>query len=78
MSGILFILFLAVVFIGGGYWLGKSIGESIFGEREKSFKFYDHSTTHITHIHHHEHKSIHIIDPETKEKILELKDKAAQ
>ena len=68
----LFIIVLFVVLIGGGWLLGKGIGEALFGGGEKKETYTFNSTN--THNHYHEHKNISIIDEETKKKIFELKE----
>ncbi|TDE53752.1 hypothetical protein [Flavobacterium sp. GT3P67] len=68
-----FILFLFVVLVGGGWLVGKSIGELLFPDKEGKNTFIDKSVHH--HHHHHEHRNISIIDDATKKKIFELKDK---
>ena len=68
----MFIIILFIVLVGGGWLLGKGIGEALFpSEKKKTYTF---NSTHIHH-HHHEHKNISIIDDVTKRKIFELKDK---
>lgn len=57
--------------VGGGWLLGKSIGELLF-PREKTEKIT--FINNITHNHYHDHKNISIIDEETKKKIFELKE----
>lgn len=73
MELILFIILLFIVLVGGGWKIGKWIGNAIFPDErktyvDKSVHHHYHSTTH-----NHEHKNISIIDDETKNKILELK-----
>ena len=67
------ILILFIVCVGGCWLIAKSIGEALFGKKEKDNYFIDRSVHH--HHHHHEHKNISIIDDATKKKIFELKDK---
>ena len=67
----MFIIILFVVLVGGGWLLGKSIGNALFpSEKEDKYTFIDRSVHH----HHHEHKNISIIDDTTKKKIFELKE----
>lgn len=71
MGFILFFLVLFIVFVGGGWVVGKSIGNALFpGEKEEKYTFINN----ITHVHHHEHKNISIIDDDTKKRIFELKE----
>ena len=65
-----FVFILFVVLVGGGWLLGKGIGEALFGEKKETYTFH---STHVHH-HHHEHKNISIIDDATKKKIFELKE----
>ncbi|MEC4050611.1 hypothetical protein OX284_014320 [Flavobacterium sp. SUN046] len=69
---VLFVLFLFIFFVGGGYWTAKGIGEVLFGKSESKSSYIDKSVHHHTHIH--EHKSINIIDDFTKKKVFELRD----
>lgn len=67
-----FLFFLFVIFVGGGWLIGKAVGSALFpGKKSDSNVFIDKSV----HYHHHEHKNISIIDDVTKKKIFELKDK---
>lgn len=70
MGAFLFVIVLFVVFVGGGWLIGKCIGELLFGEKKETYTF---NSTHI-HNHYHEHKNISIIDDVTKNKIFELKE----
>jgi len=64
-----FVLF--VVLAGGGWMIGKSIGNALFpSEKQEKITFINN----ITHHHYHEHKNISIIDDETKKRIFELKE----
>lgn len=64
MALLLFFLILFVVFVGGGWSIGKSIGNALFPEEKKEkYTFIDNSVHH----HHHEHKHISLIDEQTKE-----------
>ena len=56
--------------VGGGWLLGKGVGNLLFGEKKETYTF---NSTHI-HNHYHEHKNISIIDDKTKQKIFELKE----
>lgn len=70
-----FIIVLFIVFVGGGWVIGKAIGKALFGQSED--KYIDKSVNYYTenHYHSHEHKNITIIDEQTREKILELKER---
>jgi hypothetical protein len=68
----MFIVILFVVLVGGGWLIGKSIGEALFPSEKDKYTFIDKSVHH--HHHHHEHKNISIIDDVTKKKIFELKE----
>lgn len=71
MGFILFFVVLFIVLVGGGWMIGKSIGNALFpSEKEEKYTFINN----ITHHHYHEHKNISIIDEETKKKIFELKE----
>ena len=65
-----FIFILFIVLVGGGWLLGKGIGNLIFGEKKDTY--IDRSVHH----HHHyndnrsEHKHISIIDEQTKQDIV--------
>lgn len=69
MDVILFVFFLAIFFIGGGWLLGTAIGD-IFKKHKKSSSvtYIDRSVHH--HHHHHEHKNLTIIDEDTHKKGL--------
>jgi len=67
----IFIIFLFIFFVGGGWLIGKLLGNLFFPERDKNRNvFIDRSVHH----HYHEHRNISIIDDVTKKKIFELKD----
>jgi hypothetical protein len=71
MGIFIFILVMFIVFVGGGWLLGKLLGGFLFPDRnEEKNVFIDKSVHH----HYHEHKNISIIDDVTKQKIFELKD----
>lgn len=72
MSGVLFFLVLFVVFVGGGWSLARGFANFLFPKEEE--RFVDKSINNHYHTHIHEHRNISIIDEETKEKILDLKD----
>jgi len=64
-----FIFILFIVLVGGGWLVGKLVGNVLFPDKkEDTFTFIDKS------VHYHEHKNISIIDDTTKQKILELKE----
>jgi len=68
----IFIIFIFVFFVGGGWLIGKLLGNLFFPEMDKNRNvFIDRSVHH----HYHEHKNISIIDDVTKKRIFELKDK---
>lgn len=67
-----FILILFVVLVGGGWMIGKALGNLLFPKDKNDSQFIDNSVHH--HYHHHEHKNISIIDETTKKKIFELKE----
>jgi hypothetical protein len=71
MEPLLFFFILFIVLVGGGWVVGKSIGNVLFpSEKKDNITF----VNNITHHHHHEHKNISIIDDETKKRIFELKE----
>ena len=71
MGLFIFILVVFVLFVGGGWLLGKLFGNFLFPtEKEDKFIFIDKSVHH----HHHEHKTITVIDDVTKKKVFELKN----
>lgn len=73
MELLLFFVVLFIVLVGGGWRIGKSIGNALFpGEKKDNITFINN----ITHTHHHEHKHISIIDDETKKSIFELSESA--
>jgi hypothetical protein len=65
----IFLLILFIVLVGGGYSIGKSIGNTLFPDEKTTY--IDRSVHH----HYHEHKSINIIDEETRKKVFELREK---
>lgn len=67
MGFFIFFLVLFVLFVRGGWLIGKWTGNTLFPEKDDKFTFIDKS------VHHHEHKHIHIIDDATKKEILQLK-----
>ena len=64
----LFIIILFVIFVGGGWLLGKGIGNALFPDKENRTTYIDKS------VHYHEHKHINIIDGATKKSVFELKE----
>lgn len=67
MGVLLFIIILFILFVGGGWSIGKSVGNALFpAEKEDKYTFIDKSVHH----HHHEHKHINIIDDKTKEDVI--------
>ena len=67
----MFIVILFVVLVGGGWLIGKLVGEALFPNKDKSrITYIDNSFHH----HYHEHKNISIIDDTTKQKIFDLKE----
>lgn len=74
MVFLLFILILFMIFVGGGWVLGKGLGKILFPTEKETY--IDKSVHHhyYTTTHHHEHKNISIIDDNTKKKIFELKE----
>ena len=74
MDVFLFVLVLFVVLVGGGLAVGKGLGRILFpNEKEtyidKSVHYHSHNITH-----NHQHQHVSIIDDDSKEKILELKE----
>jgi len=73
-----FLLVLFIVLVGGGWLLGKSIGNALFPKEEDPMDYWknykeppvinNHYHTHV-----HTHQNLTIIDDETKKKILEIK-----
>lgn len=71
MGAIIFILILLIVFVGGGWLIGSSIGsffDKKLGNNQNRDIYIDYSK------HYHEHKNISIIDDDTKKKIFEFKE----
>ncbi len=73
-----FLLVLFIVLIGGGWLLGKSIGNGLFPKEEDPMDYWKKykeppviNNHYHTHVHH--HQNLTIIDDETKKKILEIK-----
>lgn len=69
-----FLLILFIVLVGGGWLLGKGIGNLLFGETKQTYV--DRS---VHHHHYHndnrsEHKHISIIDEQTKQKVKEYSE----
>ena len=66
-----FIFIVFIVFVGGGWLIGKAAGGLLFPDKKDNRNvFIDRSVHH----HHHEHKHINIIDEGTKKRIFELKE----
>lgn len=70
MIGFISIVFLFVVCVGGGYWLFTSVFDLFTGPKRET---YIDKSVH-NHYHTHEHKSISIIDNETKENVFEFRE----
>jgi len=67
----MFVIILFVVLVGGGWLVGKLVGEALFPDKNNDrITYIDNSVHH----HYHEHKNISIIDDSTKKKIFELKE----
>ena len=64
----LFFFILFVVLVGGGWLVGKSIGNALFPDRDNRNVYIDKS------VHYHEHKHINIIDEGTRKSVFELKE----
>jgi hypothetical protein len=61
----IFIIILFVFFVGGGWLIGKSIGNALFpSQKEDKYTYIDRS------VHYHEHKHVNIIDEKSKEDII--------
>lgn len=75
MGLLLFFIVLFVILVGGGWLMGKAIGSALFpSEKKETYTF----VNHITHVHHHEHKHISLIDEQTKKVVKDyLIDKKA-
>jgi len=64
------ITILFIVCVGGCWLVFKSIGEAIFGKpKENGITIIDNS------VHYHEHKSINIIDDQTKKNVYEISER---
>ncbi len=64
-----FIFIVFVVFVGGGWLIGKTVGNALFPSEKKDRNvFIDKS------VHYHEHKHINIIDEATRKSVFELKE----
>lgn len=71
MGLLVFFMILFIVLVGGGWLIGKAMGNVLFpGEKQEKYTF----VNHITHNHYHEHKNISIIDDDTRKRIFELKE----
>lgn len=73
MGGIIFILILFVVLVGGGWYIGRSIGGAL--ERRINEPDSSSRSTYIDksvnfHTHHHTHQNLTVIDEETHKKGL--------
>jgi hypothetical protein len=66
-----FFVLLFIVLVGGGWLVGRFIGELLFPEREEKPTYIDKSVNHHYHTHIHEHKNLTVIDEETHKKGLE-------
>ena len=64
----LFFIILFIVLVGGGWLIGKAIGNALFPDNQNQNTYIDRS------VHYHEHKHINIIDDATKKSIFELKN----
>lgn len=64
-----FFIVLFFIFVGGGWLLGKGIGNLLFPENKEKYTFH---TTEV-HNHYHDHKHISIIDEQTKKAVFNLK-----
>lgn len=60
----LFITILFIVLVGGGWLVGKAVGNILFGSSEKKETYVD-KTTHI-HNHYHDNRSVHVDGKEFK------------
>ena len=69
---LLFFLIVFIVLVGGGWLLGTGIGEFLFPDKKETFV--DKSVHHHYHQHLHQNQHVSIIDPDSKKKILELKE----
>lgn len=65
MFGALFIIFIVIACVFGGWWLFTSVFDAIFGRTESSNEYFE-KTTHI-HNHYHDNRTINV-DGETFEK----------
>lgn len=79
MGFLIFIVVIFIVFVGGGWLIGSSVGSALdkmLGSKEDKPTYIDKSVHHHYHttVHNHEHKNISIIDEATKKKIFELKE----
>lgn len=74
----IFVVVLFVVLVGGGWLIGKGVGEALFGS-DNDTKYVDKSVHHHYHtinnntIINNENKTICVIDDETKESVLVYK-----
>lgn len=66
-----FFVLLFIVFVGGGWLVGKFIGSILFPDREEKPTYIDKSVNYHFHTHNHEHKNLTVIDEETHRKGLE-------
>lgn len=63
-----FLIILFIVLVGGGWLIGKAIGNALFPDNQNRNTYIDRS------VHYHEHKHINIIDDATKKSVYELKE----
>lgn len=65
-----FFVLLFIVFVGGGWLVGKFIGGILFPDYKEKPPYIDKSVHHHYHTHNHEHKNLTVIDEETHRKGL--------
>jgi ABC-type nickel/cobalt efflux system permease component RcnA len=73
MGFLLFIIILFVIFVGGGWYIGRSIGGFLGQNLDKEDKptYIDNSVHHHHHNHVHTHQNLTIIDEKTHQKGLD-------
>lgn len=71
MGGLIFFLFLFIIFVGGGWMIGKFIAGLLFPDYKEKTTYIDKSVNYHFHTHNHEHKNLTVIDEETHKRGLE-------
>jgi ABC-type nickel/cobalt efflux system permease component RcnA len=71
MDFLIFIFQLFILFVGGGWLVGKLFGRILFGSSKEKPTYIDKSIHHHHHHHTHHHQNMTVIDEETHKKALD-------